>query len=159
MNTSTPIVEDDEPRTMAVQIVNHNDFQIVDMFDGIPYRFVPNKPVRIPVDAANHIFGWFPPYMDEDGNRREVDPEVMKRHVQKRFGWNTPSMEGSGRNDMFYGNIELSPIMYRMVPIELDEDGNPVQHAKPAKDANRPPPVNKLMQAADEAKARQAAQP
>ena len=36
MSTTAPIVEDDEPRTMAVQIVNHNDFQIVDMFDGIP---------------------------------------------------------------------------------------------------------------------------
>lgn len=119
-------IDDTEPQVMAVKVVNKNDFQIQDMFDGVPYRFLPHQPINVPVDAAYHIFGWHPSYTDAEGHRRNVDPEAMKRHVLKRFGWNTPDMMEHGRSDLFYSHLEICPIRYRMVPVEVDEEGNVV---------------------------------
>jgi len=121
-NPQDPLaVEEQEPQVMAVRVINKNDFPIRDMFDGVPYVFEPNKPVNIPPDAANHIFAWFQPYDDEDGHHHEPDPARMKAHVQKRFGWNTPSLVQDSRADFFYRNLVVQPIVYRMVPMEIEE--------------------------------------
>jgi hypothetical protein len=142
---------DDEPQVMQVRVVNLNDFDIKDMFNGIPYTFSANglKPQSLPIDAANHIFGWFPTYRteDKDGNIHvhKPDPVEMKRHIMKRWGWNTPSMMEGSRGQMFYENIKLDPIKYRMVPIEVDEEGNPLKSSN-----GRAPKTNKLMDAAAE---------
>jgi hypothetical protein len=133
----TETTELDTPQVMNVKIVNRNDFVITDRFDGVPYVFEPNRPVSVPIDAANHIFGWYP----------GADPALVKRHVQKRFGWNTPAMESSGQNNRFFGNIEITPILYRMVPVEVDESGEAIE---PTDSAKRAPKVNKMMAAADE---------
>jgi hypothetical protein len=115
-----------EPEIMAIRVINSNDFQISDRFDGVPYTFEKGgKATSIPIDAAFHIFGW----------HREVDPKVMKNYVMKRFGWNTPDMLKNGRADLFYDALKFQPIMYRMVPVELDDDGTPlkpVARPKPA---------------------------
>ncbi len=126
----------EQPRIGHVMVVNHNDFPISDRFDGVPYIFEQDKPLSIPIDAANHIFGWYP----------GVDQEIVRRHVQKRLGWNTPDMVKEGAHNRFFNKIELRPISYRMVPIEVDEDGNPLAPKKKY--------VNKLAAAADEAGAR-----
>ncbi len=123
----------DTPQIMNVKVVNRNDFVIADRFDGVPYVFHTNQPLSVPIDAANHIFGWYP----------GVDPAIVRRHVQKRMGWNTPDMEKSGQNNRFFDAIEIVPIMYRMVPIEVDEEGEPI-------DVKRAPKTNKMMAAADE---------
>lgn len=113
--------EDQDPQVMQVKVVNRNDFMIRDMFDGVPYEFEPNKPTSVPIDAAHHIFGWWPPYTDQEGNRHEVDQKDMKRHIMKRFGWNTPAMQAGGKADMFYEALVIQPIIYRMVPVEVDD--------------------------------------
>lgn len=133
MNTTIDQVADQEPEIMAIKVTNANDFPISDRFDGVPYTFLPGRPENVPVDAAFHIFGWF----------RGVDPEAMKLYVKKRFGWNTPDMLASGRSDIFYGALKFQPIMYRMIPVELDDEGKPIDLPK----ATRP---NKLMDAATE---------
>ncbi len=127
---------------MNCKILNRNDFTISDRFDGVPYVFETNHPVSVPIDAANHIFGWFP----------GVDKEIVKRHVQKRFGWNTPDMVKEGQHNRFFGQIEITPIMYRMVPVEVDDEGLPVEFVT-SSDERRPrgPKTNKLLQAANEA--------
>ena len=109
------------PQVMNVKIVNRNDFPISDRFDGVPYVFEQNRAVAIPIDAANHIFGWYP----------EVDMAIVKRHVQKRMGWNTPDMDKDGRAERFWQNLDITPILYRMVPVE-------------AEPANAKPPVAKM---------------
>lgn len=126
----------DQPQIMNVKIVNRNDFPISDRFDGVPYVFESNHPVSVPIDAANHIFGWFP----------GVDPEIVKRHVQKRFGWNTPAMVAEGQHNRFFGAIEITPILYRMVAVELDDEGRELDPVSPA--VRRAPKVNRLMEAA-----------
>jgi hypothetical protein len=129
-----------EPEIMAIRVINHNDFRISDRFDGVPYVFEPDKPLAIPVDAAFHIFGW----------HREVDPAIMKNYVMKRFGWNTPAMLESGKAELFYDGLKLQPIMYRMVPIEVDEGGTPLRK-------ERGPKPNKLLDAVAEREAARAA--
>ena len=123
-----------QPQIMNVKVVNRNDFPISDRFDSVPYVFETNRPQSVPIDAANHIFGWFP----------GVDPAVVRKHVQKRFGWNTPSMEMDGRAARFYDNLEITPIVYRMVPVEVDAEGNEIGVHR------RAPKTNKMMAAADE---------
>jgi hypothetical protein len=130
-----------EPEVMAIRVINNNDFTISDRFDGVPYIFEKDgKPLSIPIDAAFHIFGW----------HREVDPAAMKNYVMKRFGWNTPSMIQEGRNELFYASLQFQPIMYRMVPVEVDPQGVPLKK-------ERSPKPNRLMDAVDEREAARAA--
>ncbi|HWS65707.1 MAG TPA: hypothetical protein VN325_23355 [Steroidobacteraceae bacterium] len=137
----------DEPQVMHVRVINLNDFDIRDMFNGVPFVFKAGgrEPKNIPIDAANHIFGWFPAYRDAQGDLREPDPVEMKRHIMRRWGWNTPDMVQGDRGQLFYENIKLQPIMYRMVPIEVDAEGQPMRNG------GRAPKTNKLMDAAERA--------
>lgn len=137
-----------EPQVMSVKVTNRNDFLIRDMFDGVPYEFHPNKPLAVPIDAANHIFGWWPPYTDDEGKQHSVDPAAMKAHVIKRFGWNTPAMQTSGSAELFYNRLVITPMIYRMVPVEVQPEDQAVEPAP------RAPKSNKLMAAAAEAAAR-----
>lgn len=158
-NQPPEMLPDDEiePQVMSVKIINRNDFVIRDMFDGVPYEFEPNRPKAIPIDAANHIFGWFPKWTDAEGKEHEPDPVEMKRHIQRRFGWNTPDMVKTGQNNLFYGGLEIIPIMYRMVPVEVPQDQPaPVMSERTAQEIarTRAPKRNALMEAAAEAAAR-----
>jgi hypothetical protein len=124
MNTPTPntmtldealggaFSDTEPPRILHVRVINKNDFPITDMYDSVPYTFVPNMPVTIPVDAAAHIFGWW----------EGCDPAVMKRHCQKRFGWNTPEMQSANQHEEFYKRLELKPMLYRLVPMQVAEE-------------------------------------
>jgi hypothetical protein len=141
MEVEGGIAEMDEPQVMHVKVINRNDFVITDRFDGVPYTFHKDSHLAIPADAAHHIFGWHP----------EVDPAEMKRHTQKRFGWNTPAMDADGRADRFYSLLEIKPILYRMVPVEVDTEGMPASAADPF-EPKRAPKVNRTMAAADTAR-------
>ncbi len=68
----------DTPTFQLVKIINTNDFTIEDMFDGVPYKFEPNKPLSIPLEAAAHFFAW-----------PSDDPTLVKMWIAKRLGWNT----------------------------------------------------------------------
>jgi hypothetical protein len=157
-------VEDIEPQILSLRVINFNDFAIVDRFDGTVFRFDTNIPKDVPIDAAHHIFGWFPPFTDKDGERREVDPEIMRAHCQRRFGWNTPKLVESGAANEFFNRLQFRPILFRMVPMLVDDVSTNVQgpaevpstnaqgkqvdfSAQPA--PQRAPKVNK-MSAADE---------
>lgn len=142
----------DNPQTMAVMVTNKNRFPIRDRFDGREYVFVPDYPTEVPIDAANHIFGWFPQWTDENDVIHKPDPVAMRLHLQRRWGWNTQKMEDKA--DIFFDKIEIKAVQYRMVPIEDEEIApNPLKTVPSVPDdaARRP---NKLMQAVDEAAAR-----
>jgi hypothetical protein len=97
-----------------------------DRFDGVPYIFKTDVPMSIPVEVATHILGW------------PGEPEYIRRHIAKRFGWNTPDDMrrldaklsadgtvvdvGSGpmRWETWVDKIEISPIHYEL--IERDPD-------------------------------------
>jgi hypothetical protein len=110
-----------EARTMtSLRIENTNDFEIKDMFDGVPYELKPNEPISMPSDAAFHIFGWRP----------GVDMMVVKNHTQKRWGWNTPDLVKDKSHDRYFANLKFKPITYRIVEVpeevtELKDDELP----------------------------------
>jgi hypothetical protein len=117
----------DTPQILNVKVVNRNDFPILDRFDNVPYVFSPNMPVSIPIDAAHHIFGW------DD----QISKEALLTHIQKRMGWNTPEMVKNGQHTKFSSSIEITPIIYKMVPVEVDEHGNELP--QPTKSAAKMP--------------------
>jgi hypothetical protein len=44
----------------------------------------------------------------------------MVRHIQKRFGWNTPDMIRSGASNKFVRELDINPVIYKLVPVEED---------------------------------------
>ena len=97
-----------EPRAIvSLKFTNHNDFTIEDMFDGVPYQFVPNTPIAIPSDAARHMLGWFP----------GVDMKAVAAHVQKRWGWNTPALVERGDHKKFFEQLHFKAISFKLVEV------------------------------------------
>lgn len=64
------------PGLQMVKVINRNAFPIIDRFDGVPYKFMPHKPLVIPPDAAAHFFAW-------PGER-----DARVAHMTKRYAWN-----------------------------------------------------------------------
>ena len=152
--TPDPRLPDEiEPQILFLRVTNQNPFTIIDRFDGTVFEFHQNIAKDVPVDAARHIFAWYPPFTDSEGNRHEVDPVAMKLHCQRRFGWNTPAMMENGGADLFYDQLLFRPIFYRMTPILVDENDDLSSTAKGP--GGRAPKVNKMMAAADAATSRE----
>jgi hypothetical protein len=133
-----------EPQILQLRVYNFNEFDIPDRFDGTLYVLEKNKSLDYPIDAAFHIFGW----------HKDVDPEVMKRHCQKRFGWNTPGMIQEGRAELFWSLLQFKPIMYRMVPEVVADEDLPVKPAPPLDPPEKRTRGNKVLSATDAAQAR-----
>ena len=131
-----------QPQTLHLRVWNLNTFELRDRFDGTEYVLPAAGTLDYPIDAAAHIFGWY----------EGVDPQAMKRHCQKRFGWNTPSMVKDGACDVYWEQLRFKPIQYRLVPELLDEEA-PAAPEPPA-DALVKRRRNPLMTATDEAQAR-----
>lgn len=143
-----------ETKVMQVRVTNLNDFPLTDMFDGVEYEVPAMGALSMPVDAAYHIFGWHPPVTDANGVVHQCDDVVRKNHCYKRFGWNTPSMMGKAH--IFYQNLKIQPIIYRMVVEEEqppEEDIAPQTQAMqgPVAPPARAPKRNSLMEAAAQA--------
>jgi hypothetical protein len=108
---------------ISLKVVNHNEFTITDMFDGVPYVFETDKSVSVPSDAALHILGWYP----------GVDMLVVKNHVQKRWGWNTPELVNSKAHDKYFAGLSFKPVTYKVVEVpeevteQEDELPNPIK--------------------------------
>jgi hypothetical protein len=114
-----PLTQDlvSERTLISLKVVNHNDFTITDMFDGVPYVFAPEKSVSVPSDAAAHMLGWFP----------GVDMMAVKNHVQKRWGWNTPELVKDKAHDKFFAALSFKPVTFKIVEVpeevtEVDDE-------------------------------------
>lgn len=64
------------PSLQMVKVTNRNAFPLIDRFDGVPYKFLPHKPLVIPPDVAGHFFAW------------PAEREVRLAHMSKRYAWN-----------------------------------------------------------------------
>ena len=119
-----------ERTLISLKVTNHNDFTIEDKFDGVPYVFEPERAVSVPQEAALHMLGWFP----------GVDLGIVKNHVQRRWGWNTPDLVKDKTNDKYFAQLSFKPVSYKIVEVpemsetEGDELPNPLK--KPKKNGN-----------------------
>ena len=91
-------------RVQFVKVKNNNTFAIADRYDGVPYIFGAGKTETIPLDAAQHIFGF----------REDGDTEAMYHYMVQRHGWNTYKVpEETARANV--GNIVMTKVSARLV--------------------------------------------
>jgi hypothetical protein len=90
---------------ICVKVTNYNDFDepIVDHHDGVAYTFPTGKPVKIPLVAAEHIFGFH-------------DGKADFLHVQRRWGWNVKNVNLERARDWF-NNILVEPVAVKAVEL------------------------------------------
>jgi hypothetical protein len=100
-----------------IRITNHNDFELSDHYDGRLYTFYPSKPITVPVDVARHIFGF------------GLSEEAQKNYVMRRMGWNTVEMAKDAKNIKFWKNLDIRPVLFRMV--EVNEQGDELEKPQP----------------------------
>lgn len=123
-------------KLQMVKVTNKNDFILCDRFDGMPYTFAPNEALSIPPAAANHFFGW------------PGEPELMKLHTCRRFGWNRPEHIGADKTkpagdklaDLYWSNLVIETVSFCVVPEadpSLPELG---AEDEPMTEGQRPPP-------------------
>jgi hypothetical protein len=117
----------DEPSNKTIvnlKLTNNNEFVISDRHDGVPYEFAPGVAQSIPSDAALHMLGWYP----------GVDMMVVRQHVQKRWGWNTPELVKDKKHDEYFGKLAFKPVTYRIVEVPAEEiempDDKPTKNGK-----------------------------
>ena len=106
---------------VGLEVTNHNDFTISDMFDGVPVKFSPGETVTCTEAQALHFFGW--------------PGELADRaiHMARRFGWAGKGYlkpEGPTDSVPLYvtlaERIEIKPVYYDLVrrdpnaPIRVD---------------------------------------
>lgn len=102
-------------RAKYIRVINHGDTAFTDRHDGVPVTIDPGGWENLPLDMAEHFFGY------HDG----VNPEMMFRHVCKRQGWNTPAHIKMGDNgktlaqDLF-SKLEIKPVTFKLVEEKVD---------------------------------------
>lgn len=99
-----------------VKVTNHNDFPIDDHFDGVHYIFEPNKSVKLPFDAACHIFGI------EHPDQVSSNKDELLNFVCRRWGWNTPDILKDKQHLERFKKIKLALVSYKMVEDDDKED-------------------------------------
>lgn len=111
---NTPLQAGEKPTFQLIRITNRNDFAIEDMFDGVPYKFLPNTPLSIPPEAAAHFFAW-----------PSDDAQLVRLWIAKRLGWNTMrdierQADGRMRWEHWVDKIEVQPVHYDLVARDPD---------------------------------------
>jgi len=134
--TDAPEADRPIPTVMMVEVINHNDFLIPGMFNGIPTDFPPEVAVAVSPEIAMHCFGY------------PGDLPERALHMAKRYGWSgrdylKPEGLGDGppRYEVLASRVEIKPIYYDLVrrnpndPIPLDTgneaDDRPALNAEP----------------------------
>ena len=129
-----PEADRPSPAVSMIEVINHNDFLINDMFNGIPIRFAPKERVDVSVEIAMHCFG----YPGELADRGQ--------HMARRYGWagrnylapeNDPNAEPLWMT--LASKIELRPIFYDLVR-RNPNDPIPVDLGSEEDDRPNPPP-------------------
>jgi hypothetical protein len=100
---------------ICVKVTNHNEFPIEDYYAGVLYKFPTGKPIKIPLEAAEHIFGF-------------VDGHADYTHVQRRWGWNIKGVTLEDSMNKF-NNILVETVMMKSVEISSDIDENRLEEA------------------------------
>lgn len=114
-----------EPAVMLLEVTNRNDFEINDMFNGIPVFFPKDQRVEVTPEQALHFFNW--PGDDQD----------RAMHMAKRYGWGSRQAlewRPGTRQPLWFEmamKIEISPVYFDLVrrrpsdPIPADDGSDP----------------------------------
>ena len=112
-------------RHTLVKVTNNNDFALSDMYDSVAYVFEPHKELKLPAEAANHIFGW-----TENATHAQ-----MWNHVQRRWGWNTPQWRDKAPR--FWEKFKIQSATFKLVEVSEEEPGEPLPIELGARETTR----------------------
>jgi uncharacterized membrane protein len=95
-------------RDIKVRVTNKNKETFSDQHAGVTYDFEPGETVSLPLEAAQHIFGY---------KVHGADPKTMFDHVSKRWGWNTPENVRTRYKDItpIWSKFEFTPVAVKYV--------------------------------------------
>ena len=133
------------PAIAMVSVTNRiEEFDIKDMFNGVPVNFPRNVAVDVSPEIALHCFGW----------PGELHDRAL--HMAKRYGWSgrdylKPEGLGDGppRYEVLASKIEIKPIYYDLVrrnpndPIPLDTGNEDDDRPTPQMEADTTTKVGK----------------
>ena len=117
----------EQQRVRFVRVTNNTEQTWSDAFDGVPVTIEPGKSAEIPLDMAQHFFGWYP----------DVGKVEMMHHLARRRGWRDPKFwvlddlahDQKTADELFENYLTIEPVIYRLV-----EERGP----KPAREAPVP---------------------
>lgn len=125
MTGETAQGKENAPAITMVEVTNRNDFDINDMFNGIPVVFPVGVKVDVSPDVARHCFGW----PGEDVDRAT--------HMARRYGWGgreNLTWKPGTRLPLYHDwamKVEVKPIYFDLVrrnpndPIPADDGKDP----------------------------------
>lgn len=131
----------DQVRVKYLRVTNTGNEIFTDRHNGVPTRIEPGATKNVPLDTAQHIFGWTP----------NATTEEMFKHVQRRQGWNTKAhfeIDPESKQNIAetkFSKIKIEPVMYRLVEVEHDPKkpiaaDPPIPDDPPLPEAAPPPP-------------------
>lgn len=107
--------------THQIKVLNKNDFEIVDYFDGIAYKFEPNVALNVPPEASRHIFG-----TDFPGDVAECEAKEFRAQIfnflQKRWGWNSSKPEKVEDAKTLFANLTFTPVVFKLVETTASDE-------------------------------------
>lgn len=102
--------------THLIKLTNNNSFEIVDYFDGIAYKFQPDVPVNVSLEAMQHIFGVdFPE--DEAVLKSASFRDMVFAKVSRRWGWNSHDQAKLAANRKILNHIVFAPVIMQQVEL------------------------------------------
>ncbi len=97
-----------------ISVKNGNDFAIKGRYDGQDYSFPPGEPVAVPVEVANHVFGWGQP---------------DKTRALHRLGWLSTADSMSQAQERM-NRIIFEEVVQSYAPKERKTQANQVANSK-----------------------------
>lgn len=102
--------------THLIKVINKNTFEIIDYFDGMPYKFSPDEAINVPLQAMRHIFG-----VDFPADQAVLDSfdfrEEIFAVVARRWGWNAHNKLDLIKNRKAFNSIKFIPVVMQQVEL------------------------------------------
>lgn len=108
--------ENDEQRIRKVRVTNGLDKPFHDRFNGVPITLAPGQTESLPLNMAEHFFGFRP----------GATPESMLRHIAKRQGWSEreyTQQNPESRKELaeeYFSKLKIEPVYFRLVEEKTD---------------------------------------
>lgn len=107
--------------THLIKVTNTGSHEFADYYHGDSYKFLPDEPVNVPLDAMQHIFGVeFP--ADEVTLNSSAFRDLIFSRVATRWGWNSHIKAVLTENRKMLNQLKFTAVMMKMVELVAQEE-------------------------------------
>lgn len=121
--------------THLIKVTNRGDIEIIEYFHGDAYKFLPDRPVNVPLEAMRHIFGVDFPADEEMLNSASFRDQVFAS-VSRRWGWGSHDKKLEAVNRKKLNDLKFTPVIMKMVELIAQEET--LDEPREEKKSNRP---------------------